>query len=211
MPTSVYLDKHGEQLPSVTQVLGAVWAKPALVAWAHREGAAGRPLNKARDDAAEAGTAAHEIILARIGGASADLSRYSKEAGSAARISDHHAQAWIAEHEFQPIVVETALVSTKMGYGGTPDWYGLLDGIPTVLDIKTGGLYPEQLVQVAAYRLLLIEAGHKVEQLLLLRAPRTLSGRAETMQRMGEEVIAPYTRCWAAAMEMYAVRRIIGD
>ena len=97
-----------------------------------------------------------------------------------------------------------------MGYGGTPDWYGLLDGIPTVLDLKTGGLYPEQLVQAAAYRLLLVEAGHKVDRLLLLRAPRTLSGHPETMQRMGEEV-APYTRGWNAALEMYAVRRIIGD
>jgi len=211
VPTSLYVDKHGERLPSVTQILGVAWAKPALVAWAHREGVAGRPLNKARDDAAEAGTAAHELILARMGGPPADLTRYSKEAGSAARISDHHAQGWVSEHTFEPVVVETALVSTKMGYGGTPDWYGLLDGIPTVLDLKTGGLYPEQLVQAAAYRLLLIEAGHKVDRLLLLRAPRTLSGHPETLERMGEEAIGHYTRGWNAAMEMYAVRRIIGD
>ena len=211
MPTGIYLDKRGNRLPSVTQVLGKAWSKPALVAWAHREGAAGRPLNKARDDAAEAGTAAHELILARIGGPPADLTRYSKEAGSAARISDHHAQAWLEDHTFEPVVVETALVSTKRGYGGTPDWYGLLDGIPTVIDIKTGGLYTEHLVQAAAYRLLLIEAGHKVERLLLLRAPRTLSGHSDTMQRLGEEEIRNYSRAWNAAITMYEVRMIIGD
>ena len=73
------------------------------------------------------------------------------------------------------------------------------------------GLGSEQLVQAAAYRLLLVEAGHKVDRLLLLRAPRTLSGHPETLQRMGEEAIGHYTRGWNAAMEMYAVRRIIGD
>lgn len=211
MPTSIYLGDDGKRLPSVTQVLSVAWAKPALIAWAHREGAAGRPLNKARDDAAEAGTAAHELILAHIGGAPADLTQYSIDAGATARISDHHAKAWIAEHTFEPVVVETSMISTTMGYGGTPDWYGLLDDIPTVLDIKTGGLYPEQLVQAAAYRLLLLEAGHKVDRLLLLRAPRTLSGHATVMQRMGEEAIGHYSRGWHAALEMYAVRMIIDD
>ena len=211
MPTSIYRDVRGERLPSVTQVLDAAWSKPALVAWAHREGAAGRPLNQARDEAARAGTAAHEMILARIGGPPANTANHEKDAVSAARVSYHHARSWIGDHTFQPIAVETAIVSSKMGYGGTPDWYGLLDGISTVLDIKTGGLHAEQLVQAAAYRLLLVEAGHKVDRLLLLRAPRTMSGHAETMQRVGQEAIGHYTRAWHAAMEMYAVRRIIGD
>ena len=211
MPTGIYLDKRGNRLPSVTQVLAKAWSKPALVAWAHREGAAGRPLNKARDDAAEAGTAAHELILSRIGGPQPEMARYGKDAVSAARISYHHAQAWMDDHNFSPVLVETPLVSTKMGYGGTPDWYGLLDGIPTVLDIKTSGLHAEHLVQLAAYRLLLIEAGHDVERLLLLRAPRTLSGHWDTMQRVGEEQISPYSRGWNAAMIMYDVRLTIGD
>ena len=212
MPTARrYEDKKGTRLPSVTQILGAAWAKPALVAWAHREGARGRPLNKARDEAAEAGTAAHELILAHIGGPEPDMSKYSAEAVAKARISNHHVQDWLEAHTFEPMVVERPLVSDKMGYGGTPDWFGLLDGVPTVLDIKTGRLYPDQFVQMAGYRLLLQELGHKVERMLLVRAPRTLgkSDRSSTSGRTGKD-IEIYERGWNAAFEIYRIKLIIG-
>jgi len=212
MPTARYEDKKGTRLPSVTQILGQAWAKPALVAWAHREGARGRPLNKARDEAAEAGTAAHELILAHIGGPDPDMSKYSDEAVAKARISNHHVQDWLEAHTFEPLVVEQPLVSDKMGYGGTPDWYGLLDGVPTVLDIKTGRLYPDQFVQMAGYRLLLQGLGHEVERMLLVRAPRTLgkSDRSTTSSRTGKEMIEPYERAWKAAFEIYKIKNIIG-
>ncbi len=212
MPTSRYEDKKGNRLPSVTQILGQAWAKPALVAWAHSEGLKGRPLNKTRDEAAEAGTAAHELILAHIGGPEPDMSRYSSEAVAKARISNHHVQDWLAAHTFEPLVVEVPLVSDKMGYGGTPDWYGLLDGVPTVLDIKTGRLYPDQFVQMAGYRLLLQGLGHEVESMLLVQAPRTLgkSDRCTTSSRTGKEMIEPYERAWRAALEIYTIKNIIG-
>ena len=72
------------------------------------------------------------MILSRIGGPKPILDSYTHSAIKEARISDHHAVSWIDDHEFEPLLVEEPLVSSKLGFGGTPDWYGVLDGVPTV-------------------------------------------------------------------------------
>ena len=211
MPTSRYEDKRGNRLPSVTQILGLVWSKPALISWAHSEGLKGRPLNKTRDDAAASGSAAHELILSRIGGPKPILDSYTHSAIKEARISDHHAVSWIDEHEFEPVLVEQPLVSSKLGFGGTPDWYGLVDGVPTVLDIKTSKrVYPDHFVQAAAYAMLLKEAGHKVEALAVLQSPRAIKGQANHFTKTGSEMIDPFTRGFELALELYNLRNMIG-
>jgi hypothetical protein len=65
-------------------------------------------------------------------------------------------------------------VSEKLRYGGQLDYYGLVDGVPTILDFKTSAsLYPEHAAQLSAYWNLLGEAGHKVQGARLLRIGRS--------------------------------------
>ncbi len=211
MPTSTYLDKRGHRLPSVTQVLGASWSKgDALIAWANREGLEGRSHTAARDAAATVGTIAHELALSGMGGASPDLSGFSESAIKAARIPHLHALGWIDAHDVQGILVEQPLSSGKLGYGGTPDWYGLLDGVLTVLDIKTSkGIYPSHFVQCAAYAALLEDAGHQVERIAVLHLPRTISGHARQHIQEGEK-LSRTKEGWQAVLRLYQIQVIIG-
>jgi len=59
---------------------------------------------------------------------------------------------FLGQHEIKAKHVE-ATVFSKHGYAGTADLFGWLDGVPVVLDYKTGkGLYPEVALQLAALR-----------------------------------------------------------
>jgi hypothetical protein len=83
------------------------------------------------------------------------------------------------------------LFSEKYGYGGTIDFYGLIDRLWTLKDYKTAkAIWPEHLYQVAAYRQLLEENGHKVEAVGILQI-----GRDET-EGFSERVITDTSREW---------------
>jgi hypothetical protein len=60
-----------------------------------------------------------------------------------------------------------------MGFGGTIDFYGTLDGVLTLCDLKTGsGIYDEHYYQICAYRQLLQENGRDVQQARIINIPR---------------------------------------
>src|SRR5690606_31028805 len=80
---------------------------------------------------------------------------------------------WRRAHDFVPILLETPLVSEEHRFGGTIDAYGLLDGAPALIDLKTGrAIYPEMVYQLAAYRQLLIEHGYAVDNVRIVRIGR---------------------------------------
>ena len=57
-----------------------------------------------------------------------------------------------AEHITHWLMVEAPVFNPQMGYAGTVDRYGFVDGEKTVVDIKTGSaLYPATGPQLAAY------------------------------------------------------------
>jgi len=65
---------------------------------------------------------------------------------------------WEKGHTLQPIYTEVPIVSEQWRFGGTVDWFGLIDGTATLLDFKTGkGIYPEMAYQLAAYSHLITE------------------------------------------------------
>lgn len=70
-------------------------------------------------------------------------------------------QAWrkfSAEHQVQWDVIEEPVYHNTMRYAGTPDRFGLVNGVRTVVDIKsTAQLYPAVGPQLAAYANALLE------------------------------------------------------
>lgn len=211
VPTSVYQTAKGDRLPSVTQIIGIGWPKgDSLIAWANREGLAGRSHTEARDRAAMTGTIAHELVLARMGGPEAQLEQYQDAAIKSARIPEAHGVGWLRGKVLEARIVEVPLVSAKMGYGGTPDWYGLVEGVPTLLDIKTSAqVYPEHWIQLAAYRLLLQEAGHEVAQVGILHLPRALDGKGKAIMK-GADKQQYHEQAWRLCQQVYAIKQIIG-
>lgn len=70
--------------------------------------------------------------------------------------------SWLHATNIEPIAVERMLFSRHWYYAGTTDFYGFIDGERCVMDLKTSsGLYPEMLLQLAAYAIAIEEETHE--------------------------------------------------
>jgi len=102
-----------------------------------------------------------------------DLSEYTPQEIDRAENALISYWNWEKEHDIKPIMVEAPLVSEVFGFGGTLDCYALVDGIPTLLDLKTSkGIFPEHIMQIAALCVLLRENGKEVDNARILRIGR---------------------------------------
>ncbi len=162
----------GTKVPGVTTVLG-VLNKPALVIWANRLGLQGIDSSKYKDEMADIGTLAHQMIVDYFKGEKTNTDEYSKSQIDAAENCLLSFWEWEKGHKIEVIFAETPLVSQEHGFGGTIDCFCKLDGQPTLLDFKTGkAIYPEFFYQLAAYEQLLAEAGYLIEITRILRIGR---------------------------------------
>lgn len=169
---TVYKDSKGNRLPSVTTVLN-ILAKPSLIDWAWQMGTQGLDYKAVRDTAGNIGTLAHYLIMCDIKDEDADTSEYSSADTAKAETCLIKYWEWSKSHKVEPLMVETPLISEQYQFGGTIDFFGKVDGQPTLLDFKTGkGIYDEFFYQLAAYEQLLTEAGQLVEITRILRIGR---------------------------------------
>lgn len=93
------------------------------------------------------------------------------------------------------VYVEHRVFDPVYGYAGTLDRAGTVCGEPTVLDIKTGGVYPSVGPQVAAYRRLLPKPHAWKRAALQLKDDGTFSLHPLT-DRSDEEVFLSALRLW---------------
>ena len=169
---TVYKLQSGERVPSVTTILG-ILGKPALIHWAWTMGCEGKDYRAVRDDAATVGTLAHYLILCYLKREAPDTSEYSAEDIDRAENALLKFWDWEKSHTIEPILVEASLISECYGFGGTIDFYGVVDGEETLVDFKTGkALYDEHFLQLAAYEQLLAENDYLVSAVKILRIGR---------------------------------------
>jgi len=162
----------GTKIPGVTTVLG-ILNKPALVKWANNLGLQGIDSSKYRDEMADIGTLAHQMIVDYFNKKETDTTDYSESQIGLAENCLLSFWEWEKGHKIEVIMAEAPLLSQEFGYGGTIDCFCNLDGQPTLLDFKTGkAIYPEMFYQLAAYEQLLGEAGHLIEMTKILRIGR---------------------------------------
>lgn len=146
-----YKNKAGERVPGVTTILGEL-AKPALIHWSWKLGIQGLDYKTFRDDLADIGTLAHRMIMCHIKGDTLAQEDYTPTQISKAENCFLKYLEWERQHKVEGILVEEPMVSELYGYGGTPDFFGNIDGQLVVMDFKTGkGIYDEYWYQVAAY------------------------------------------------------------
>jgi len=172
-----YKLKDGTRVPGVTTITSELgWNKRVLINWANRIGLEGIEASKYTDDKADIGTLAHKFITDTLQGKKTNTDDYSKNQIERAENSVISFNSWIKNHRLEPQIIEKPLVSENFQFGGTPDIYGLVDGVYTLIDLKTGkGIYDEHLIQTAGYSILLEEHGHKVEKIIILNIPRAAS------------------------------------
>lgn len=98
------------------------------------------------NDAAELGTSVHEWIEADM------TDSFPPEINTPEM--DEMITRWLefkAEHDIEPLLVEATVVSREYGYAGTMDGFWVIDGVPTLLDVKTSrNTWPEHYQQLAA-------------------------------------------------------------
>lgn len=169
---TVYKNAKEERVIGVTTAIG-IMNKPALVKWANNLGLQGIDSKKYVDDKADIGTLSHKMVEDHIAGRETDFSDYTPNQKDAAENAFIKFLDWEKENDFKCIESEMIMVSEKYQFGGTCDIYAMLNGKPTLIDIKTGkACYGEHHTQVAAYRYLLLENGYNVDDVRILRIGR---------------------------------------
>lgn len=163
MPTTDYFVADGTKVPGTTTILNLL-AKPALTPWAYKRGKQGLPLYDSRDQAAEAGTIAHDLIEQQIKrGGDDTLPPQHAGAGAAtialARKGAEGFKRWAKFVKLEYLWTERHLVSEKFRFGGTPDALASMTDVGLlIVDWKTSnGLYDSHLYQLAAYGILVEE------------------------------------------------------
>ncbi len=200
-----YLLADGKtQVPGVTTITGQL-AKPALVPWANKLGLAGIDVSKFVDDKSQIGTLAHEMILAHLSKRQPETEDYSKNQIDAAENAFLSYLEWEKGHKLIPELTEVQAVSEKLGYGGTFDLYGLVDGVYELIDFKTGsGIYPEMWLQVAAYGQ--IVPGDSPQRYRILNIPRT---EDESFKEEVKSDLSLHFEAFCKLLDFYNINRQI--
>jgi hypothetical protein len=159
MAANVYRLKCGTRVPGTTTVISNcnLGSMDGLLFWANQLGRDGKSHTEARDRAADAGTACHEMAECYAKGIQFDGSKYPTEILAKAEGAFKAFQAWAAQTNLRIAHSEMSLVSEKWKYGGTLDCM-LVNGSLALGDYKTSNsIRVGMLCQLAAYRQLWTE------------------------------------------------------
>ena len=201
---TVYKTADGKRVPGATTITGLL-NKPHLVRWANNLGLEGIDSSKYTDEAAAVGTLAHALIQAHLQGDKVDTDLFSPIQVDLAENAVLSFYEWASRHKIEPIICEVPMVSEKRRYGGTVDCYCMLDGKPTLLDFKTGkAIYDEYFVQTSAYRELLLEHGHPVEEIKILRVGRD---ETEGFEERSITDSTKYFKIFQNLLDIYYIKR----
>ena len=128
--------------------------------WANQMGLQGKDHREVADREATAGSLCHSMVEEHIHGrkwvAPDDVSR---DLMGKATYGFAAYKTWEDQMNLEITKTEMNLVSEEFRYGGCPDGIGFVGTIKslTLFDWKTGRLYPDHLLQIAAYRHLVNE------------------------------------------------------
>ena len=202
---TVYKLKNGKKVPGVTTII-SILAKPALIHWAWDLGTKGVDYRKFRDDKADIGSLAHYLIMCYLKKETPDTSDYSRKQIDQAENCIISFFEWKKMHSFEPILIESPLVSEKYKFGGTPDLLAKINGEYCLIDFKTGkGIYVNDMFpQLAAYSHLLQENNYKITNSRILRIGREESEGFE--ERLIQD-IEPYWEIFKNCLSIYNIRR----
>lgn len=153
-PKGGYKLADGTKVPGTTTILGRFRESGGLIQWAYKCGLEGVDINRARDEAADAGTCCHEMIDCYIHGrefAPPEKANFSLDSAEHAFLGFLE---WKEQSKLELLASEVSLVSEKHRFGGTFDSV-MVSGTRRILDYKTSsGCYPEMIYQLAAYAIL---------------------------------------------------------
>lgn len=174
--TKYYL-KDGTEVPSVTTVIHNMINKPSLYYWSNKLGLNGLSYQSEMNKYSDIGTKTHKLIEEFL----KDLTDNPIENHTKINFSlgynnqiynayESFLQWYDKQEEVNCIYSEKKLVYEKLKYGGTLDFYGIINGKYTILDFKTSNYFGiDMIIQLSAYYKALKAKGKQVEQVIILK------------------------------------------
>lgn len=145
---SIYYNSKGIEVPSVTTILKVV-SKPDIVNWAHYMGKIKMDIDKILDTSAKFGTHVHEYIEHYLNHKTyipidEELNIYRF------KIAINNFKWFQKDNQMIPFAMECSHSNEK--YGGTFDFYGLINDTKMLIDFKTSKkVYDTHLLQLGGY------------------------------------------------------------
>lgn len=153
MPRVIYKDKDGKRVPSVTSILSRFKDSGGLLYWANQKGLDGKTLEEARAPEANAGTLAHDMVEGELNKRKVKMPDDKKIVAKAKKAFDAYIK-WQDMTALKVMHTEVSLVSDKYKVGGRLDAVGVVGNEQVLVDWKTGGVYSDHILQLAAYKLI---------------------------------------------------------
>lgn len=158
-PKGGYKNKDGKRVRGVTTIIGRFKDSGGLMYWAFEQGKAAErgeidKLYDKRDEAAESGTLAHSLVEMHINNEPRKILPDIPEQTQIEALEAFNAYLnWASMTKLKIVEQEMPLVSEKYQFGGCLDAIGEINDEFCLVDWKTSNsVYPDYLIQLAAYR-----------------------------------------------------------
>jgi hypothetical protein len=160
-PKQGYFLRDGTKVPGVTDIIKRFKNSEALIRWAFGQGKLGRPSLYAHlENEANVGTVVHDMAdFALAGKLEDEIIEFARKAlpeptdFGRAQAGFRAYQQWAQAFRVRVVDRELSIVSEKHKVGMTLDRVVLVGNALALLDFKTAsGVYPDHLIQLAAYR-----------------------------------------------------------
>ena len=156
-----------EEVASVTTIL-KVLNKPTLVKWANSLGFRRQSVDDVLEESSVIGTYVHTLLYAHL--MKKDLLWCGQKHVSKSLLVPYikNFREWKENNEIEPIFMEKKFSCDK--FGGTVDFYGIINGKKTILDFKTSKSFQMTMfLQLSAYKYMLELENYEVEQVAIMR------------------------------------------
>ena len=160
----IYECPDGKKVPSVTTILQIIGNKE-IIYWANRLGFKHIDYETELNRLADNGTLMHTVLQHIVDPSLANEPIVFKdkfEEEKYLKLAEKFSNM-IKNYSYTTIFTEKTFISSKLGYGGTVDWFADMNGFNMINDFKSSKrVYMKQLLQIGGYYNLMIENGYSI-------------------------------------------------
>ena len=161
----IYDCEDGTQVPSVTTILKLLGSE-AIIKWSNYLGFRHINYDEEMERTADIGTIIHKCVQEVVDPSNTTEVvefKNSFDADYFNSITDRF-RSYISRFTYETYFTEKAFASSKLGYGGTLDWYAKIAGFNMLCDFKSSKqVRLKHLLQLGGYRNLLLEKDYPVD------------------------------------------------
>ena len=161
----IYECPDGKRVPSVTTILQILGNKE-IIYWANRLGFQHIDYETELNRLAINGTLMHTVVQHIVDPSLADTPIVFKnkfEEEKYLKLGERFSNM-IKNYSYNTIFTEKSFTSSKLGYGGTVDWFAEMAGFNMINDFKSSKqVYMKHLLQLGGYYNLMTENGYHID------------------------------------------------